>query len=73
MQDFIENFFEILEDTDKNQLNPQTDFKNLEEWDSMLSLMLIAMVDEKYDKQIGGSILKDCTTLEELYNIIKSK
>jgi acyl carrier protein len=72
MQEFIENFFEILEDTDKDQLNSQTDFKNLDEWDSMLSLMLIAMVDEKYDKQIGGSIIKECTTLEELYKVIIS-
>jgi acyl carrier protein len=73
MQEFIQNFYEILDETKLEELSPKTIFKNLDEWDSMMALMLIAMVDEKYDKQINGSEIKECITLEDLNNLIKSK
>lgn len=73
MQEFIENFYEILEDTEKNEINQHTDFKSLDEWDSMTALLLIAMVDEKYGKQLKGQDIKECTTLENLFARIQSK
>ena len=73
MQEFIENFYEILEDTEKNEINQHTDFKSLDEWDSMTALLLIAMVDEKYGKQLIGQDIKECMTLENLFARIQSK
>jgi acyl carrier protein len=73
MNEFIENFYEILEDTEKNEINQHTDFKSLDEWDSMTALLLIAMVDEKYGKQIIGQDIKECTSLENLFDRIQSK
>ena len=73
MDEFIENFYGILEDTEKNEINQNTEYKSLDEWDSMTSLMLIAMVDEKYGKQIIGIDIKECLTLENLYARIQSK
>jgi len=73
MEEFIENFYEILEDTERNEINQNTEYKSLDEWDSMTSLMLIAMVDEKYGKQIKGEDIKECLTLENLYARIQSK
>ena len=73
MEEFIENFYEILEDTNKEELNTNTDYKSLDEWDSMTSLLLVAMVDEKYGKQIIGIDIKECLTLENLYARIQSK
>ena len=73
MQEFIENFYEILEDTEKNEINQHTDFKSLDEWDSMTALLLIAMVDEKYGKQIIGQDIKECMALENLFARIQSK
>ena len=73
MEEFIKNFYEILEDTEANEINQNTDYKNLDEWDSMTSLMLIAMVDEKYGKQVIGIDIKECLTLENLYARIQSK
>lgn len=73
MEEFIENFYAILEDTEKNEIHQNTDYKNLDEWDSMASLMLIAMVDEKYGKQLIGIDIKECLTLEDLHARIQSK
>ncbi len=73
MEEFIENFHEILDDTERHEINQNIEFKNLDEWDSMTTLMLIAMVDEKYEKQINGEDIKECITLENLYIKIQSK
>lgn len=73
MEEFIENFYGILDDTERDEINQNTDYKNLDEWDSMTTLMLIAMVDEKYGKQIKGDDIKECLTLENLYVRIQSK
>jgi acyl carrier protein len=73
MKEFITNFYEILDDTEVNEINEKTDFKNLDEWDSMTTLMLIAMVDEKYEKQINGTDIKESSTLEDLYIRIQAK
>ena len=73
MEEFITNFYEILDYTEKHEIKESTDFKNLDEWDSMATLMLIAMVDEKYEKQINGADVKESVTLKDLYIIIQSK
>lgn len=73
MNEFITNFYEILDETEKHEIHQNTDFKNLDEWDSMTTLLLIAMVDEKYEKQIIGKDIKECLTLENLYARIQSK
>ncbi|MDC1327114.1 MAG: acyl carrier protein [Flavobacteriales bacterium] len=73
MEEFIESFYDILDETEKNEINKNTDFKNLDEWDSMVTLMLIAMVDENYAKQISGTDLKESLTLENLFMRIQSK
>jgi acyl carrier protein len=73
MIEFIENFYEILDETERNEINKNTDFKNLDEWDSMTTLMLIAMVDEHYDKQINGKDIEESLALEDLYLRIQSK
>ena len=73
MNEFITNFYEILDDMEAVEINKNTDFKNLDEWDSMTTLMLIAMVDEKYEKQINGTDIKESLTLKDLYDRIESK
>ena len=73
MEQFLVNFYEILEDTEKHQIKENSEFKNLDDWDSMTALMLIAMVDEKYEKQINAKDIEKTATLEELYLRIQSK
>jgi acyl carrier protein len=73
MEEFIANFYGILDDTEKHEINKETDFKNLDEWDSMTTLMLIAMVNENYGKQIKDADLKESLTIESLFMRIQSK
>lgn len=69
MEEFLDGFIEILEDTERSALTPETTFKDLDEWDSMTALMLIAMFDEKYDKKITGNDIKQANTLNDLFEI----
>lgn len=73
LKNFLENFAEILEDTDASLVSETTDFKNLEEWDSMVALSLIAMVDDEYSVKLTGDDIKTSNTLEELFNKVKAK
>jgi acyl carrier protein len=70
---FLEHFKNILDDTDESLINTDTVFRELEEWSSLTALSLIAMVDEEYSAKLTGDDIKSSSTLQDLFNIIKSK
>jgi acyl carrier protein len=71
MEQFLENFYELLEETQRDAITSNTEFKNLEEWNSMMALMLIAMFDEHYDTKLNGDSINKATTLADLYQLTK--
>lgn len=73
LKDFIVNFAEQLDDTDISELKPETDFKELDEWSSLTALSIIAMVDEEYNVTLKGEDIRTSDTIEDLFNIVKSK
>ena len=73
LQKFIENFAAQFDDTDASVFTAETVFHDLEEYSSLIALSLIAMVDEEYDVQIKGDDMRSCVTIEDLYNIVKSR
>jgi acyl carrier protein len=70
---FLQNFFDILDDTDVNLVQAETVFRDLEEWDSLTALSLIAMADEEYSVKLTGDDIKSSTTLQDVFEIIKTK
>jgi acyl carrier protein len=73
IQDFINHFKDVFDETDVNTLSANTIFRNLEEWSSLIALSIIAMVDEEYDVQLKGDDMRSAITVEDLFNIVKSK
>ncbi|MEF9924086.1 MAG: acyl carrier protein [Muribaculaceae bacterium] len=73
LSEFIEKIAEQFDDTDASVFTPQTEFKNLDEWSSLTALSVIAMVDEEYDVSLKGDDIRNSTTIEDLFNIVKSK
>lgn len=71
MEQFLENFHDLLEETERETITAETQFKNLDEWDSMTALMLIAMFDEQYSIKINGDSIKNADTLADLYELTK--
>ncbi|MCR5550235.1 MAG: acyl carrier protein [Bacteroidales bacterium] len=73
INEFIANFANQFDETDAEVFTPETKFKELEEWSSLIALSVIAMIDEEYDVTLKGDDIRNSTTIEELFNIVKSK
>jgi len=70
---FIENFADLFDETDADTINATTQFKDLEEWSSLVALSVIAMIDEEYDVEFRGDDIRNSNTVEDLYNIVLSR
>jgi acyl carrier protein len=70
---FLENFKNILDDTDVSLITIDTIFRELSEWSSLTALSLIAMVDEEYSVKLTGDDIKSSKSLNDIFNIIKNK
>lgn len=73
LKDFIDNFAAQMEETDPAEIKATTVFRDLDEWSSLSALSILAMVDEEYDVTLKGDDMKAAQTVEDLYNIVKSK
>ncbi|MFV8368181.1 phosphopantetheine-binding protein [Flavobacterium sp. LB2R40] len=70
---FLENFMSVLDDIDDILITNKTIFRDLEEWDSLTALSLIAMVDEEYSLKLTGDDIKTSTTLQDIFEKLKNK
>jgi acyl carrier protein len=68
-QKFITLFKEAI-DSENDQITMDTKFRDLEEWDSLAALSVIAMLDEEYDMIIDGNKFQKLETLSEILNYI---
>ena len=73
LDQFIEIFAEQFDDTDASEFKADTVFHELDEYTSLIALSIIAMIDEEYDVSIKGDDMKSAVTIEDLYNIVKSR
>lgn len=73
IKEFIENFANQFDETDSAEITATTAFKELDEWSSLTALSVIAMVDEEYDIALKGNDINDAKTVEDLFNIVKTK
>ena len=73
LNQFVENFAAQFDDTDASVFTPETKFRDLEEWSSLTALSIMAMVDEEYDVTLKGDDIRSATTIEDLFNTVKSK
>lgn len=71
--EFINNFADQFDETDVSVFTLETRFRELEEWDSMLALSIMAMVDEKYQVKLSPNEMKLANTIQDLYDLVKSK
>lgn len=73
LKEFIVNFSDQFDDTDPAEINESTDFKDLDEWSSLIGMSVVAMVKSKYGKIISNNDITSCTTVEELFKLISEK
>ena len=73
INEFIEKFAEIFDDTDASVLTPETNFRELEEWSSLSALGVIALADEEFYVELSGNEMRKANTIQELFDLISSK
>lgn len=73
LEKFIENFADQFDDTDASEIQADTQFRELDEWSSLVGLGVIAFVKTQYGKTLTAADMRACNTVEELYNLVVSK
>jgi acyl carrier protein len=73
INDFIKLFADQFDETPIESFTAKAVYKELEEWNSLTALSVIAMVDDDCGKTITGADLRACSTIEELYAFVFSK
>ena len=72
LQDFIKNFSSIFEETDPETIKVDTVFSQIPEWDSVMMLSLITMIDQEYDLMVDVEELNDAVTVQDLFDYVSS-
>jgi acyl carrier protein len=70
MEKFIKDFAEQLFDQNEIGLNNNTVFRDLEDWDSLTAMAVIAMVQDRYNIKIDVANFNKLTTIGDLYQYI---
>ena len=73
LQQLIDNFADLFDETDADTIKADTRFKSLDEWSSLIALSVIAMIDEEYDVEFRGDDIRNSDTVDDLYNIVLSR
>jgi acyl carrier protein len=73
LEDFINKFAECFNQTSASAFKPETEFRKLDEWGSMMALIVIAMIDADFGKTITSEDLKNARTVASLFEIVKNK
>ena len=72
-KEFVQNFANQFDDTDASEFSMSTRFRDIAEWSSLIALGVIAMADEEYDVTLKGDDIIKSNTVEDIYNIVKSR
>lgn len=73
LDEFVKAFAAEFDDTPEEQFSPATNYKELDEWSSLVALSIISMVDDEMDKRLTGADLRSCSSIEELFSLLEAK
>jgi acyl carrier protein len=62
-----------LDGVEPGSLQATTVYREIPAWSSMYALVLIALSETEYNVTLTGEDLRGCKTVQDLYDIIKSR
>lgn len=71
-RNFIEKFIETVEIESVSNVDENTKFRELEEWNSLAVLSVIVLLDEEFGIQIENSEFKKLNTVGDIISYIES-
>ena len=69
-EEFVQEFAELLEN---EEINENTKFRELDEWDSLAALSTISTIDDEFGVTINNKDLRSVETVSELYDLVVSR
>lgn len=73
IEKFVAKFAEQFEDTTTDGFTADTKFRDIEEWDSLIALSVIAMADDEYGVQLTGDDIRASVTIGDIFEKVKAK
>ncbi|CCY35133.1 uncharacterized protein BN796_01782 [Alistipes sp. CAG:831] len=71
---FLKNFASQFEDTDSSKITLETEFRDIDEWSSLVHLSVILMLDKEYGVTIEGEDFAMLKTVGDIADYVeKSK
>jgi acyl carrier protein len=55
------------------EIKMDTDFRDIDDWDSLTALGVISMIDDEYNVKVSGEELKSSKSVRDIFNIVKTK
>ena len=69
---FLKQFISQFDD-EPTGVTMDTDFRDIDDWDSLTALGIISMIDDEYSVKLSGEELKSSKTVMDIFNIVKTK
>ncbi len=72
--EFLNNFkdqFDLLDDD--VAIDMDTEFRSLEDWDSLVALSVIAMADDEYGVELNGDDIRGSKSVKDLFELIETR
>jgi acyl carrier protein len=73
INEFIKRFANQFDETDENEFLPETRFRDLEEWSSLIGMGIMNDIWKKYGVKITMMDFMSVSTIAELFELVKSK
>ncbi len=70
---FVKDFELLFDEVEAGSINENTVFRDIDEWSSLLALVVIAMVDEEYDIKLTGDDIRTSVTVKDLFDKVSVK
>lgn len=71
--EFIQNFANQFDDTELEEFTPDTEYRELDEWDSLIGLAVLNMIDKKYGVKLNFTEMRATETIQQLFDLVVAK
>ena len=72
INEFVNKVIEQFDDV-STSVTPETKFREIEGWCSIVALSIIAMADEEYGLTLKGEDIKKSETIKDLFDLVSSR
>lgn len=73
IKEFINDFADQFDETELEEFKPETEYRELDEWSSLVGLAILNMIQKKYGVKLTNSEIKETKTIQELFDLVASK